>query len=92
MYQFTFPPTGYKSSLFSSFLRLHWSRNLRELREQATWIPGGRGLQTERRSPQAVEWQHVSHITPGNRAVWMREQTARNEVKGYLRELIGKII
>lgn len=88
---FTFPPTGYKSSLFSSFLRLHWSRNPRELREQATWIPEGRVLQTER-SPQAVKWQHVSHITPGNRAVWMREQIAKNEVKDYLRELIGKII
>lgn len=88
---FTFPPTGYKSSLFSSFLRLHWSRKLRELREQATWIPEGRGLQTET-SPQAVKQQHVSHITPGNRAVRMREQIARNEVKDYLRELIGKII
>lgn len=88
---FTFPPRGYKSSLFSSFRRLHWSRKLRELREQATWIPEGRGLQTET-SPQAVKQLHVSPITPGNRAVRMREQIARNEVKDYLRELIGKII
>ena len=41
----------------------------------------GRDLQTERTgSVWAVKWWHACHTT-GNRAVWMRGQVARNEVK-----------